>query len=279
MAIDLFVDDIESVDESLREEYVKGEDGRFVLKSLGDTLSGYVKVDDIESHEKTQGLKSALDKERDARRDAERKAKQLEDQQASMSEEEKAELAQLRKAKDDAEEARRRKEGEFDKWRDEIATKHADETKGLVEERDQLKNYVVKTRVAADIAEACNEFGGRANILEPLVRQAVSAEFAEGDVAISVMEGGTRLLDDEGKPLSIRGFVERMSKDKEYGDLFASKQKSGGGSSGDGGNQDGDTGSGGETPPEGLKRSEMSKSEKAAFISEHGSEEYFKIPA
>ena len=234
MAIELFVDDIEAVDESLRDSYTKGDDGRYVLKGVAETLSGYVKVDDIEKHEKTQGLVSALDKEREARREMERKARELEERSQGLTEEEKKELAALRNAKEEAEEARRRKEGEFDKWREDIAQKHTEETKGFVEKIKSLEAMLTEDRVSREIAEAVNEFGGRAAILEPLIRRHVEAGIEEDRVNVSVKDGdGTRMLDDSGNPLSIKGFVERMAGDKEFGDLFASKMKSGGGSTSD----------------------------------------------
>lgn len=278
MAIEIFVDDIESVDEGLRDDYVKGDDGRFVLKALAKTLEGYVSVDDIEKHEKTQGLVSALDKERESRREAERKTRELEAKNDGLTDQEKTELAALRKVKEEAEDKRKRQEGEFDKWREEIVAKGATETAELVKDRDGLRNFVCTSQVERDIAAACNEFGGRANILEPLVQRSVKAAYEDGAVSISVTDkDGTRLLDDAGKPLSIRGMVERMSTDKDFGDLFASKKKAGGGSSSEGGTGADDKGGTGETPSN-LKRSEMSKTEKVAFIKEHGSEKFHALP-
>jgi hypothetical protein len=231
MTIEVFVDDIDSVDEGLRDDYVKGDDGRYVLKGLSDMLSGYVKVDDIEKHEKTQGLVSALDKERESRRDAERKARELEEKSAGITEEEKKELAALRAAREEAEDKRRRSEGEFDRWRDDIAAKHEAETKGLVEENQKLKSIMVDDRVGREISDAMNEFGGRSTILEPLIRKFVQAGIEDDGIQIAVTDpDGVRLLDEQGAPLTIKGYVERMSTDKDFGDLFASKMKSGGGS-------------------------------------------------
>lgn len=236
MSIELFVDDIESVEEALRDDYVKGDDGRYVLKGMASALSGYVKVDDIEKHEKTQGLVSALDKERESRREAERKARELEERSSGMTEEEKKELETLRTARAEAEEKRRRAEGEFDKWREEIAQKHDQAIKDIVAERDQLREALVGGEVSRQIATALSDHGGRAAVLTPMLQQYVQATYEDGKVSISVTDAdGNRKLDDQGNPLTISGFVEGMAKDKDFGDLFASKMKSGGGSGGDGG--------------------------------------------
>ena len=135
-------------------------------------------------------------------------------------------------------------------------------------------------RVSRDIAAACNEHGARANILEPLVRRAVKSEYdAESKtVAISVMDAeGTRLLDNDGKPLTISGFIEKMAQDKEFADLFTSTQKSGGGSSSEGTGDQGSGGAGSEKAPSDLKRSEMSKAEKVAFIREHSAADFHAL--
>jgi hypothetical protein len=257
MTIALFVDDIETVDESLREEYIQGDDGRYVLRGMADTLANYVKVDDIESHEKTQGLVSALDKERERAKTAERRARELEDQHHGMTEEEKKELETLRTARAEAEERRRRQEGEFDKWREEIAEKHSAETKGLAEENVSLKGMIKEKEVSLQIESAMNEFGGRAQILEPLIRRYVKSEIDENGVSIAVTDAeGTRMLNGEGAPLSIRDYVERMSTDKEFGDLFKSNIKSGGGSDGDATKPGGESDSG--TPQDAKRMEELS---------------------
>ena len=223
MPIAVFVDDLESVDEGLRDEYTKTEDGKFILTSVAETLQGYVKAEDVTSHPDVANLKSALDKERDTRKGLERAVRDLESKADNLTEEEKKELADLRQIKADAEEARKRKEGEFDKWREDIKAENDREKSELVKERDELRDYVCRSQVSRDIAEACNEFGGRANILEPLVQRAVDASYEDGKVSVSVKDSdGTRILDENAQPLSIKGYVERMSKDKEFLDLFAS---------------------------------------------------------
>lgn len=274
MPISAFVEDIEQVEETLREEYVPVESGGYRLKAL----EGFVPEDKVTEHESVKNLKSALDKERESRKDYERKLKEQENSAHKMSDEEKEELSALREAKEKAEEARRRREGEFDKWRDEIKSSHTKEIQSIVGERDQLKQSLCEDRVSREITAACNELGGRAVILEPLIRKAVEAEYSEGRVDIHVKDpDGTNLLDENGKALTIAGYVQRMSEAKEFADLFASRQKSGGGSSSDAGGDAG--GEGGGEKPSNLKRSEMSKTEKVAYIREHGPDAFHALPA
>jgi len=269
-----FVEDIEQVDESFRDAYVENDDGGYRLKAL----EGFVPEDKVTEHESVLNLKKTMQKERERANELEKQIKGLEG--ATVTDEEKEELKQLREARQKAEEDRKRREGEFDKWREEISGKHKKEIQDIVAERDQLRSAICNDSVKSQIAEACNEFQGRAKILEPLIRQNIQTEFVDGRVEVTVVDSdGTKKLDDDGRPLSIRAFVEQMSADKEYADLFASQQRNGGGSSSDSGRDDSESGSGGEKPDtKGLKRSEMSKKDKVAFIREHGEDEYMKLP-
>lgn len=263
MTIELRVDSLDDVDEAIREDYVEAEDGKFVLKGITDMLGSYVHVDKITEHEKTAGLKSALDKEREARKELERSNKDLAAKAGdAMTPEEKKELDTLRQVKADATDKQRRAEGEFDVWRTEEKTRHADEIKGLVTERDTLRSGIITDRVSRDIVSAINEFGGRANILEPLIRLSVGASYEDGKVNIAVNDAaGVRRLDSEGQPLSIRSLVEGMSTDKEFGDLFKSTQKSGGGSTSEGG----DTGEGDGDKGGNPEHTDEQKSQLAGF--------------
>lgn len=272
--IQAIVDDIESVDESLRDAYAPMESGGFRLKAL----EGFVAEDQVTEHDSVLNLKKTMQKERERANDLEKKIKGLEGN--TVTEEEKKELADLRAAKAKVEEDRRRREGEFDKWREDIKGAHAKEIEGIVGERDQLRRAICEDAVSLQISGACNELKGRAKILEPVIRQSVQSEFnpETGRVEISILDAdGTKILDEDGKPLSIMGFVQRLSKDPEYAELFESTQRSGGGSS-DSGRDDSGSGGGEKPKTDGLKRSEMSKKDKATFIHEHGHDEYMKLP-
>ena len=274
MTLKAVVPSLDEVDEAYRDEYTETEGG-FRLKAL----DGFVSVDDIENHEKTQGLKSALDKERETRREAERKAKALEDNQ--LTDEDRAELSQLREARQAAEDARKRKEGEFDKWREETTAAHAKETEDLVARTKSLESMLLEGEAARQIADACNEFGGRANILAPLVQQSIQKQFSEDGTRLEITvhdAEGTKLLDTEGKPLTISGFVKKMSESKDFADLFASQQKGGGGSDGSSGDGGGTDGKGEKPNTDGLYRDSMSRREKVDFIKEHGQAEFMKLP-
>jgi len=277
MAINAFVENLEQVDEGLRDEYVEVESGGYRLRAL----EGFVPEDKVTEHESVLNLKKTLDKEREARKEYERKLKEAENSTHKLSDEELNELKVLREAKEKAEEARRRREGEFDKWRDEIKSTHQKEIQNIVSERDTLRKAICEDRVYRDIAAACNEMGAREKILAPLVKQAVEASFdpESGSVSIRVKDSdGTNLLDNDGKPLTIAGYVKRMSESTDYADLFASRQKSGGGSSSETGSGEQSSKGGGEMPSD-LKRSEMTTREKVAFIREHGEEAFHSLPS
>lgn len=226
MGIKAIVDDLESVEEGLRGFYKQVGD-RYVLDA-----EGMVPEDDIENHEKTQGLKSALQKERESRREYEKKVKELENKPASkFTDEDVAELESLRDIKRKAEEERRRREGEFDKWRDEINSEHQQ----TVEQKDafiqRLQDQIRSDRVGRQIAEACGEHGAPTALMAAYIEKHVKSSFDdEGNLQVSVVDAeGSRMLDAEGKPLGIGGFVKKLADSKDFGQYFASKQKSGAG--------------------------------------------------
>lgn len=225
MSIKAILDSLEGVEESLHSMY-KEADGRYVLD-----VEGMVSEDDIETHEKTQGLKSALDKERQARKDLEKRSRELENKAGKVTDEDLEELGQLRELKRKAEEEKRRREGEFDKWRDEINNEH----KSTLEKRDgviqSLQSQIREDRIGRQIAEACAEHGAPTQLMQAYIEKHVKSAFDDdGKLQVSVIDNdGTGMIDNEGKPLGISGFVKKLSDSKDFGQYFASTMKNGGG--------------------------------------------------
>lgn len=228
MGLKAIVDSLDEVPESIRDLYQETEDGRFAL-----SVEGMVPEDNIETHERTKGLRSALEKEREARKEFEKLSKELKNKVGKVSEEDLQELEELRGLRRKAEEERRRREGEFDKWKDEINKEHKAELESRENLIKSLQDQIRQGRIGNEISEACAEFGAvNPKVMGAFVKGFVEAGFDdEGKLSVAVKdpEDGNRMFDGEGKPLSIHGFVKKLSESKDYADLFASRQKSGGG--------------------------------------------------
>lgn len=225
MAIAALVDNLDNVDEALRPMYKEVGD-HFILD-----VEGMVSIDEIKTHPETQGLVSALDKEREARKDFERKNRELERRQGSFTDDDVKELTELRDVKKTAEEERRRQAGEFDSWRDEIGSEH----KTVLASKDEiikgLQSSIRSDRVGRQISEACAEHGAPATLMQSYIKEHVRSEFDdEGTLSVSVVDGeGMRMVDGDGQPLGVGGFVKKLADSKEFGQYFTSKQKSGSG--------------------------------------------------
>lgn len=273
MGLKAILDSLDDVDENLRDMYRETEGGQFILD-----VEGMVPEDQIESHEKTKGLKSALDKEREARKQYEKRARELESKAGKISDEDLEELEQLRAAKQKAEEERRRRNGEFEKWRDEIQKEHKQEVEARENRIRSLQEQIRQDRIGRQIAEACAEHGAtNTAVMQAFIERHVKADFDdEGQLSVAVLDpaDGNRMLDSEGKPLSIPGFVKKLSESKDFAPLFASRQKSGGGTppsdrDGQGGRPSGETPRGNAPDLEKMSQAERRRYEIRQKIDEH----------
>lgn len=150
MALKPVVDSLDDVEENVRDLYVEGDDGKFHLDLEGQLYSD----DDIAN------LKSALDKERKARREADKKVKAV--AASSLTDEERDEFDRLRREKDEAETKRMESKGEYDKVLKKLRDEHAAEMekvkttleKDLAEEKDRTKRLFVRDKLRSAAVEA-----------------------------------------------------------------------------------------------------------------------------
>lgn len=129
-----------------------------------------------------------------ARAEAAKLKKALEDIQRQLpSEEQRAKWADLEKQHETAEEARRRKEGEFDQWRSQIAEKHqreldaervvAQNARAQAEQRERDLN---ETLIGLAFSQATEWFGEKGKtVLLPQIAQA----YFQGHVSVEVADG------------------------------------------------------------------------------------------
>jgi len=175
------------------------------------------------------GVKSALQKERDRAEQAEKRAAELE-------------------------------HGGKDALREELRAEFEDERRAFAEDKRRHK----RDRA---IEDAVIEHDGHPRLLSAYLREHVDVD-DNGAVVVKGQDGKAR-LDENGDPVPLSAFVKGMREDPSFADVFASRQRNGGGSNSDGN---------GPQYGERLKRGDMSKTEKVRFIRTHGEAEFMKLP-
>ena len=155
MALKLTLDTLDGVDEAIKPLYVE-HDGKFKLA-----------VDGLED---TSGLKSALEKERKARRDAEQRAK------LALSDEEMEEVERLRS------EAARAKGA--DEIVNQIKARHAKELEARTKEAQAYRAHLEKTVLESTASKLLAEHKGNVSLLMPHIKSALRVEEADGQFQV-----------------------------------------------------------------------------------------------
>jgi dsDNA-specific endonuclease/ATPase MutS2 len=199
MSLQFKVKDLEGIDESVQSLYEKAEDG-YQLK-----VEGMPEVEDV------SGLKSALEKEREKRR------------QAILEREEAAE-----KARQVAEE-KARKSGDLEALEKSWEQKYNKLQQDLETEKKDLLGVLENNTIHATAMELAtsNAVQGSAKVLLPAFEGRIGMEFREGK-AVPVV------LDAEGKPsaMSVDELVEEVRNDPAYAPVIVASKATGGGATG-----------------------------------------------
>jgi len=256
----------EQLDDAVKSMYSEN-DGSYVLD-----------VEGVESEENIKGLKSALDKEREAKRDYERKLKQVQDANSGIDKEKYEALLEKER---EAEEAAALKAGEFDKLKEQmvkqqqeaLAAKEAEITR-----RDRkIEELTIDAAVTSEIAKA----GGNVDLLRPHVKSRLRLDSDTLEMVVLDGDGKTPKVDGDGNPARLETLVGEMRKSDTFAGAFKATEQSGGGSEpGTGGSGEGGGGKGG-TPKlntEGLKRSTMTDRQKVDFQKTHGLDALLDLP-
>lgn len=203
----LTVDTLDGVAEPIRALY-EPKDGKFALK--------------VEGLEDTSGLKSALQKEREAARAAK------EYQALGLSP---AEIAELKLARDKAEEEKARAAGDFDKIRGKLTEQHQSELARLRSELEAVQasehRAVVTTGLMAALAEAGATNEGL-EVLSTILQGRAKIEATDGKRVVKVLDAdGVPMIGKGGKDAGFADLAEwAVSK---YPSLFKSKTMAGSG--------------------------------------------------
>ena len=209
LKLKLTADEHNSLDEGLKGLYEE-KDGVFVLG-----------VDGIED---TSGLKSALEKERKRARDLEKAAKAYEG--VGMTPEE---IAELVKAREEAEKSSLEKKGEWEKLKVQMLDKHQKDLSAKDEEVKKMKQTLESFLVDAAATEAIASAKGIPQLLLPHVKSAVSVVEEDGKYQVRVMGKDGPRVNAKGEFLGIKDLVSEMRESDIFSRAFEGSGISGGG--------------------------------------------------
>lgn len=217
MPLQAVVDSIEAVPEALRSEYAAGQDGKFYLNLEGGDALPFV-----------AGLRTALETERTTN-------KTTKDAIAAWKKIGKTpeEIAELVKAKNDAEEKAARDAGNFDGILNQHKSVWDGEKKTLVTERDTAVNVARSAVVDSGIKSALVTAKATAEgvaLLPKILGDRVKTEFANGEFVTTIVQadGKTPMI---GSGANGTATFDDLVKDavKNFPSLFEGSGAGGGG--------------------------------------------------
>ena len=170
MALKLIVDSLDGLDEGTKCLYAE-KDGKYRL--------------DVEGIEDTSGLKSALEKERTARRELEKRAK------AALSEDDMEEYARLKAEAD--------KGKDKDEILKSMRARHEKELEQSRQEAAAVKARLEKTVLESTATQLLAKHGGNVSLLLPHIMGQIKAEEVDG--MLSVVPASAATIDDVVKGL------------------------------------------------------------------------------
>lgn len=196
------LESIDELDDSLRPLYQEGDDGKYRLA-----------VDGLPDN---SGLKSALDKERKARRDYERKLNQLNGVDPE-------EYQRLKQEAEQREAEKAQKSGEWEKLKSQWAERHKTEIEAERQKTTAMQATLESYLIDAEATRAIAAAKGIPELLLPHVKQHVQViQEDNGQYVARVVDksGEPRLGYPEGNPMSISQLVDEMRKSEIYGRAF-----------------------------------------------------------
>lgn len=254
MPLQLTLDSVEGLDDSLKTLYREGDDKKFHLE-----------VDGLDRRT-TEAVEAATKR---ANREAveERKKRQQWEKLGRTADE----IEAILEAQAKAEEDKATKAGEFDKVKAQIVEKHQTELKkyqDLMAAKDRsIQTYLIDSQATAAIAEA----KGSTKLLLPILQQHLKVVEDNGQFQVRVFDAkGEPRVDKNGDPLALTEFVSELRASEDFGRAF-----DGTGHSGTGTVQ---ANGGGASPLIKSKADLQDRSKRAEFVEKFGAEKYFALP-
>jgi len=188
------------LDESIQGLY-EDKDGEYILS-----------VDGIEDN---SGLKSALEKERKRARELEKTVRAYEG--VGMTPEE---IAELVKAREEAEKASLEKKGEWETLKAQMLEKHQKELESRDREVEKMKQTLESYLVDAAATEAIASAKGIPQLLLPHVKSAVKVVEEDGAYKVRVMGKDGPRVNAKGEFLTIKDLVAEMRESEIFSRAF-----------------------------------------------------------
>jgi len=213
MPLQFVVENLESVPESVRSMY-QADGDKFRLQ--------------IDGYEDPAGLKSALQKERDAAKNASKEAKAW----ASLGKTPE-EIQQLLEAQRKSEEDKAAKNGEWDKLKAQMQEQFGTERSKLELALKAKDSAIERHLIDAQAIAAISELKGVSALLLPHVKSAVKVVEEDGEYAVRVVDvAGNPRVNSKGDFLTIKDLVSEMRQSDVFGRAFEPTGTSGSGANG-----------------------------------------------
>ncbi len=201
MALELTVDNLDNVQENLRNFYVE-KNGKYQL--------------DVSGIEDTGGLKSALDKEREAHKRLEKATKSWEKLGKTPEE-----ISEILQAHEDAEKAKAEKAGDWEKLKAQMNDSHAKEIAAKDNELASMRKALEANLIDAQATSAIAAAKGVPELLLPHVKSHVKVVENEGNYKVAVVDAkGDPRINGKGEPLTIADLVAEMKQSEVFGRAF-----------------------------------------------------------
>jgi len=212
-----------------------------------------------DTNDDAAALKSALQKERQARKEMEKAAKAY--QGLGLSPEE---IAEMKSAREKSEEERAKQAGEWDKLREKLTEQHKTELQKTMDRLAAIEASEHEARVESGLKSALMEAGVTevgAELLPDILKSRAKIEDDNGKRVVKIFDAdGSPMISKDGRDASFADLVAQAS--EKYPSLFKATTKPGSGTP-PGGN------SAGSTTSQTVKASElaaMTAAQKAAYF-------------
>lgn len=210
MAVKTVIDNLEDVSEALREHYVATSDGKFRLDGVEDV----------------SGLKSALEREKEERRQAKARLDRLKDIDPE-------EFLRLKKDVEERENEKLARKGEYEKMLSQTTAKHKTELEKREDSIKSLRSALEANLIDAEATRAIASAKGVPELLLPHVRSSVRVVEEDGKFLAKVVDkdGNPRIGDASGSPMTVNQLVAEMRSSEVFGRAFEGTGATGSGAS------------------------------------------------
>ena len=270
MPIKAVVDDINSVDESLRSHY-REDNGRYILDVEASEVRGENGATAYYALEDVNGIKSALQKERANTRTAQAVADKFSGLDADQVRTSMTELETLRGQSGDAEAlAEKLSKGKIDQLVIAHQTDLDASNKSASGYRTQVESLMVDQALATAI-RAADGNEGTVKLLMPHLKSHVALRETGESFITEVVDSLTkepRIGDSHGTPMSIEQLVVEFRNSDLYASAFPGTGQTGGGTK--------TSGKGGGSFP--AKKSGFTPRQRADFIEKNGAAGWISLP-